>query len=331
MGTINHLFQGGGELEIRLIPNPENAKSDAALLLMHGPERLDAYLIDGGLANGCTLEAVLALRRRLLAEAQLEDSEENRLALTLLVTHCHVDHVAELYKNLIPCPYVAIDALYLPPATALATDGAYNNTRNGDLMHRPRILSALMDHAPQAALYTLAYGETRTLPLPGGCLRLFAPDRDWGAPAGVDYVLRHYMADAPAERVFSNMPVRVLNCNCMWIQAEVGGHSMLFPGDAVKKLPQRDDESLDCMLAAYGELLRSDVVKYPHHGVKRNEAASMVASELRKGNGPAVLACSDAEKEAAPILDALGVPHMNLADGTQVFVLSAEGVQYIQP
>ena len=39
MGTINHLFQGGGELEIRLIPNPENAKSDAALLLMHGPDR----------------------------------------------------------------------------------------------------------------------------------------------------------------------------------------------------------------------------------------------------------------------------------------------------
>ena len=45
----------------------------------------------------------------------------------------------------------------------------------------------------------------------------------------------------------------------------------------------------------------------------------------------AVLAAGLADSEAATALDAIGIPHVNVADGTQIFVLTQESVQYIAP
>ena len=329
MTSINSLIHGNGALEIRMIPNPEKAKSDSALLLMHGAEQLDIYLIDGGHANKCTLEALLALRRRLLKEAALEDIPENRLHLTLLITHCHVDHVETLYEEILPEPCFAVDAVYLPPATALTTDGTYSNLRNGDVYRRSLLLKAILDYSPETPIHMLRFGELRELPLPGGRIQLFAPLSDWGEPSGLSYILKYYFADKP-EKVYPNVPVRVVNCNTMWIRAEIGEHSMLFPGDAVKVLTDRDDEPMDRTIAAYGKLMISDIVKYPHHGVGRNPAAANTASLLKPG-GMAVLAAGLADSEAAIALDAIGIPHVNVADGTQIFVLTQESVQYIAP
>ena len=43
------------------------------------------------------------------------------------------------------------------------------------------------------------------------------------------------------------------------------------------------------------------------------------------------LAAGLADSEAAIALDAIGIPHVNVADGTQIFVLTQESVQYIAP
>ena len=329
MNSINPLIHGNGALEIRMIPNPEKAKSDSALLLMHGAEQLDVYLIDGGHANKCTLEALHALRRRLLKEADLDDTSENRLHLTLLITHCHVDHVETLYEEILPEPCFAINAVYLPPATVLTTDGTYSNLRNGDVYRRSLLLKAIIDYSPETPINVLRFGELRELPLPGGRIQLFAPLSDWGEPGGLSYILEHYFADKP-DKVYPNVPVRVVNCNTMWIRVEIGEHSMLFPGDAVKVLTDCNDEPMDRTIAAYGKMMISDIVKYPHHGVGRDPAAANTVSLLKPG-GMVVLAAGRADTEGAIALDAIGVPHVNVADGTQVFILTPEGVQYIAP
>ncbi len=41
----------------------------------------------------------------------------------------------------------------------------------------------------------------------------------------------------------------------------------------MKMIDSRADEAMDETIAIYGETLRSDVVKYPHHRVKRNAEA----------------------------------------------------------
>ena len=296
---------------------------------MHGAEQLDVYLIDGGHANKCTLEALHALRRRLLKEADLDDTSENRLHLTLLITHCHVDHVETLYEEILPEPCFAINAVYLPPATVLTTDGTYSNLRNGDVYRRSLLLKAIIDYSPETPINVLRFGELRELPLPGGRIQLFAPLSDWGEPGGLSYILEHYFADKP-DKVYPNVPVRVVNCNTMWIRVEIGEHSMLFPGDAVKVLTDCNDEPMDRTIAAYGKMMISDIVKYPHHGVGRDPAAANTVSLLKPG-AMVVLAAGRADTEGAIALDAIGVPHVNVADGTQVFILTPEGVQYIAP
>lgn len=323
---VNALCRGESRMEIRMIPNPERAKSDASILLMHGPEGLDVTLIDGGLANDLATQALLRVRREALAaagEAAREGDANWKLALRLIITHCHIDHVAELCENLIPCPYLAVRAMHLPPATALRVDGRYENRRNGDYNHRPQLLAAMARYAPDAPVEVLPYGQTRRIDLPGGSLRLFAPVRDWGDAAGERYILNHYLQGADAEKIFLSLPVMAVNGNSQWVRACVGEHSMLFPGDAMKRLPDRADESMDDSIAFYGEALRSEIVKYPHHGVKRDAAAAPLARHLLLPHGLVILAAGTADEEGGARLDALGISHLNVMDGLLRIVLRA--------
>ena len=323
---VNRLCHGDGQMEIRMIPNPERVKSDASIVIMHGASGLDVTLIDGGIANGCATEALMTLRRQILTEAgeaAHESDPEWKLALRLIVTHCHVDHVGEISQNVLPCAYLAVQAMHLPPATVLRTDGTYDDTRNGDHQHRPALLAGMARYAPEAPIKILPFGQTQVIPLEGGCLRLFASTRDWGVPKLEDYFLHVYLQEADAAKIAYSLPVMAVNGNCQWVQACVGEHSMLFPGDTMKRRADRTDESMDESIAAYGEALRSDIVKYPHHGVKRNAAAKLVKEHLLKPNGLVILAADKADEEGGAQLDALGVPHLNVMDGTLRITLRA--------
>ncbi|MBR5231801.1 MAG: hypothetical protein IKW00_06080 [Clostridia bacterium] len=82
-------------------------------------------------------------------------------------------------------------------------------------------------------------------------------------------------------KVSSGMGTEVLNGNCMWVRAEYAGRSVLFTGDANKKYAMRRDESYDLFIEKYGEELRSDIVKFPHHG-RVSDGAKLAGKKLTK-------------------------------------------------
>ena len=76
-----------------------------------------------------------------------------------------------------------------------------------------------------------------------------------------------------------NVPTLVLNNNSDWFHIRYGSRTFLFTGDTVKKPRQSTEEALDEMLCAYGPILgQFDVVKYVHHGFRRDAAAEAMLS-----------------------------------------------------
>lgn len=182
-------------------------------------------------------------------------------------------------------------------------------------------------YAPQAAVRVLDYGETLQIPLACGTATLYAPLQDWGAGEALAYIEDVYYSTATAAKRKSDVPVAVVNANSMWARIALGGSSALFTGDIMKK-KTRGDEPFDRMIAAYGEELRSDVVKYPHHGISRNPAAAGVAQQLLAQNGVAVLTTKGARDASGAQLAALEADYVTTEDGSYVFVLRADGVEY---
>lgn len=330
---INTLFTDGNHIEARFLNTKNNAKTDATVLLAYGPEALEVVLIDGGLANGRCYQEVLELRKALLDQAGLSGQYKNKsykLRLTLMVTHCHKDHVAELYTNLLSSAMLEVTALYLPAATCLTTDGTYDNSQNGDYTHRPRLLDAMARYVPDAPIHCLDFGATLEVPLACGRAMLYAPLQDYGTPEGLKYVEAVYYGDANAAKIRSDVPVAVVNANSMWIRVELGQNSMLFTGDIMKKKNDRSDEPFDNMIAAYGEALRSDIVKYPHHGISRNPAAGPLSQSLVKENGVVVLTTKGARDASGAKLAALGTDFVTTEDGAYTFVLDETGWKQAQ-
>ena len=328
---VNDLIKSEDErIELRFLNTALNDKTDATLALCYGKEGLQVVVIDGGLANSRCYMELLALRRELLEEAGLSGHERDQgyqLRLTLLATHCHKDHVAELYSSLLPAKLLTVESLYLPPATALTSDGTYDNSKNGDLVHRVRLQDAMKHYAPQAELHMLDYGQTLELPLACGKATLYAPLQDWGEGEALKYIEDVYYGTATAAKRKADVPVAVVNANSMWIRLTLGDSSALFTGDIMKK-KNRSDEPFDRMIDAYGESLRSNVVKYPHHGVSRNPAAVGVAQRLMAKDGVAVLTTKGARDASGAQLAALGANYVTTEDGSYVFILRANNVEY---
>ena len=134
--SLNDMIKTDSErIELRFLDSKNNAKTDATLLLCYGKERLEVLVVDGGLANSRCYMELLNLRKDLLSALNLSDQAKNKdyqLHLTLVATHSHKDHIAALYSEIIPCKFFTIDALYMPPATALVTDNTYDDSKNGD-------------------------------------------------------------------------------------------------------------------------------------------------------------------------------------------------------
>ena len=182
--SLNDMIKTDSErIELRFLDSKNNAKTDATLLLCYGKERLEVLVVDGGLANSRCYMELLNLRKDLLSALNLSDQAKNKdyqLHLTLVATHSHKDHIAALYSEIIPCKFFTIDALYMPPATALVTDNTYDDSKNGDAIHRVRLLSTMRDSAPNAPVYTLDYAQALIFPLACGQATLYAPIQDYG-------------------------------------------------------------------------------------------------------------------------------------------------------
>lgn len=327
--SVNALGGGAPAARCTFVAHPAEKKSDGFVLQFIDPTGMDVFAVDGGLSLGDTLNALLALRRDILKKAGLEKETGNRhykLEVSLLVSHYHVDHVNELVSNIIPMRrFLQIRHVYSPSVTALCGSTECNQARNGDVTNRPRVLQAMRCYQPGFTEHCLPFGQTLDVKVRGGEMRLFAPDCDWGAPEKAALLIEQYMKnDSPSKE----SPVKAVNNNSMWIRLSCAGHSLLLTGDTTKRLTDRSDEAVDTMIARYGEQLRSDIVKYPHHGVKREGCAGPIEEHLLR-RGPdacVVLTGTEGPEQGGRLLDERGIPWVDLNRGSVTFTLSREGI-----
>lgn len=322
--TINDLILSSPRLECTFLDNATDARSDATIFVSYGERGARVVVVDGGLATARCYNALLSLRKQWLSSLGEEADAEMKLRVTLVVTHCHTDHVDELSANVIPGKRFEIDALYLPQESALESTGAYARDRNGDVTRRPQLLNAMARYAPDAPIDLLPFGSTASIELPSGRIDLYAPLTDMGSAQGQAYINSVYYPDDTKKRD-QDGPLAVINSNSLWVHATLNGRGILLTGDTMKKR-SRDDEPLDRMADAYGALVRADVVKYPHHGISRLPAAPRVANDLLKEGGTVVLTAPGARAQTGGALDALNTRYVTTEDGPVTFVIEGDAI-----
>lgn len=331
--TVNSLVTGEKEMRCVFIKRRNVDKSDAFYLMNTDEAGFELFLIDGGTNTGRCTEELLMLRKEILARAGLEAQEDNeryKLELTLLISHFHADHVKELFSNLLVNKYIAIKAAYYPVATALPQDGTYKNNNNGEFKWRPKVISALNTYHKAAPQIEVPYGQTIDLETRIGHIRLYGASEDWGTQENIKRCGELYYP-TPTE-MYEDISTAVLNSNSTWVRAEFGGHSVLFTGDTMKKVESADDEGLERMIAYYGEELRSNIVKFPHHGQSRKHACPQVREQLlaREGETCCILTGNRGPIDAGPVLTQLGVAWKDIERGNVVYSLRESGMEAVE-
>lgn len=316
-----------GILRVHMLAHGDTPlKSDAFLLAYNG-----AYLlIDGGASDtDAALAYLLDLRRTLLCDhPEYLDDPACRLRVDLAATHCHGDHVGAWHRHILPSPLLEIGTVRMPPDSAL--DAYYHTVGiDGDTRFRPHIAAALAKHQPQARVLTHGFGivEMHTFHLDAAdaaspTVTVCPADGDWGLGERLESIIDTYHE---GNRDRSGIPTQAVN-NCSdWFYVRHGAHSFLFMGDNVKKRDDRTDESGDIMAALYRPILGSaDVVKYMHHGYRRDPAAAAVMSF-----DPQYVVVTTVEATGQHAIRALypDSPVRLLNCGEQTYIFATDGAQ----
>lgn len=327
--AVNVLCAGEKKLTARFLAHREN-KSDGFLLLDQGEKGVQVFLVDGGLATGESLKALLNLREKILRENGLADkvsSPKYKLEITLLVSHFHIDHVNEVIHSVLPCRrFLRVKAAYFGAPSVFAHDTNHYALFDGDLSHRPNLLRTAACYQPLMEKHMIGFGETALLPLQSGQMQFFMSPRDWGEPWAIDFLAERYYDSDPA-KIYESIAVGVVNANSLWMRASAFGHSVLLTGDVTKR-NSAYTEAMDDMIAAHGEALRSDIVKMPHHGLGRNATVPLVKEHLLT-NSPeacAVMTGLTGKNLADNALREHEVPFVCNAIGEIAFELTRDGI-----
>ena len=332
---VNQLVTGENEMRVVFLKRIDKNKSDAFYILNTPPQGLEVFLIDGGRSNKHCRDELLDLRADILTRAGLAE-EINKsghvLEIKVILSHFHGDHVNELLDNIAKIsPRIRLTGLYFPAATALTRDGTYNNDANDDLLKRYKVLTTVNTfHRKYCPQYEVPFGETMDVPSLLGNIRLYASPVDWGAGEYVKWMEDYHFAAKP-QNIHSGMATEVINGNCLWMRVEYAGHSVLFTGDTNKKFENRDDEALDLFIARYGEELRSDIVKFPHHGRGRDAACKPCKAHLMTSDPLAacILSGVDGPELAGKVLDTLNVPWYDLNTSDVTYVIKDSGMEKV--
>ena len=332
--SVNSLVKGKKEMRVVFLERLSTKKSDAFYIACTDENGMELYLVDGGLATGKCMMELNNLRKEILKNAGLESESKNKnykLDVHLLISHFHSDHVRELSSGLITHKYLRMLSAYYPAPTVLDQSGVYDNSKNSDIDDRKSVLSTLSRAWPEAEQHEIGFGDTYIVDTNIGELKLFASDMDWGTPENAKYAEdMYYPTDLAARR--TDMPVAVVNCNCLWMRFAFAGHSVLFTGDTMKKKTDVNDEPLDRFIAYYGgEALKSDIIKYPHHGLSRNPAALPIRQHLITDHELAccILTGNKAGEKAGAALDNVGVKWYDIDGGTVIYSLTEDGLSKI--
>ena len=331
----NQLVTGENEMRIVFLKRIDENKSDAFYILNTTPKGLEVFLIDGGRSNKHCRNELLELRADILTRAGLSeeiDKSGHVLEVTVILSHFHGDHVNELLDNIATIsPKIRLTGLYHPAATALTRDGTYNNDANDDILKRYKVLTTVNTfHRKYCPQYEVPFGETMDVPSMLGSIRLYASPVDWGVGEYVKWMEDYHFAAKP-QNIYGGMGTEVINGNCLWMRVSYAGRSVLFTGDTNKKFEDRNDEALDLFIAKYGEELRSDIVKFPHHGRGRDAACAPCKAHLMTDTplSACILSGVDGPELAGKVLDTMNVPWYDLNTSDVVYTIKESGMEKI--
>ena len=273
----NEFAKKDGLLHVHLIGHGEEPpKSDAFLLEYQGM----FVLIDGGLFDcDASLNYLLNIRRTLLTDhEELWEDTDCRLRLTVMISHCHRDHMGALITNVFPSPYIEVDTVYMPPDSGL--NKKYGNS--GDIKYRSVFAAAMAEYQPEAKRIDVAFGAENRLVIPMSANETNSPVitlcPPWINSADPERAALLINALKPGEEN-PDISTLVVNNNSVWIHVRFGERTFLFTGDTVKKTKPMGYEMPEEMIEAYSDVLgQVDVVKYLHHGYKRDGAAEVMMS-----------------------------------------------------
>ena len=264
-----------GILRVHLIGHGEPQKSDSFVWTYNGA----CYLIDGGIDTADdSLRYLMKIRRELLTDhPELLEDTSCKLRITVMASHCHVDHIGALFALIFPSPYIEVDTFYIPPASQM--DERYNRKdTNGDVKYRPRLDAALKQYQPQARVVTHPFGAEHrfTFSMIDGdadspMITVCPAYLDYGIGEKMEHLVNIYCDGDHSDHRIAILAVN--NCSD-WFHVRHGCRSFLFTGDTTKKLPVPTEEMAGEMTDVYLPILgQVDVVKYVHHGYARDAAA----------------------------------------------------------
>ncbi len=323
---VNDLIHGEDQLKVTFLEIRHEEKSDAFFIMYLSEKGLDIILHDGGMGDNKTYEALRDLRREILEKAGVTGNEAKKYKLRLrsVISHFHGDHTYALDTNILPATQLFhfTDA-YLPPITSLAT-GIYDDDSNGDRWERVRYMNAVETYQPHINIHQMDYGESITVPTDIGEVRLFAPPFDWGENEERLRMFETFYGYKTAYVRPEAIPICVVNANSICMRVALDDHSFLFTGDIEKRIPIRSDEPLDVLVAHHGaDALKSDIIKYPHHGQQRNAAAKVIMYQLitDKPEAMCILTASDAWEQAGYELRSRNMPWLDLRNGSILYTV----------
>ena len=249
-------------LRLLSVAHPTAPKSDAFLLTLNGA----VLLHDGGM-TGCTDAADR------LGRLYDEMKPAGKLPVVWVLSHFHIDHIAAVLETILADPRFEMTDVWLPPRTAVA--GV--SLRSGDDKYRVPLYTALAQFQPQANVHNLRFADEGGQPVgfdfAGARVTLLPPDTDWsdGELIRRIFIDGYYGGEADDAKIVTC----VTNAASLWMLVEYRGRRMLFNGDSMKREWKIPDESWDRMLALWGDRIGTgaDLVKWPHHGMRRNPAA----------------------------------------------------------
>lgn len=329
--AVNSFGKGAPHISLSFLKHPAKEKSDGFILTARTEKELIVWLSDGGFATGESMEQILDLRRQLLAAGGLKAEESNpkyKLEVSYLVSHFHIDHLNEAIYHILPSPFIRVKCVYYPHISVYVQDTNHNENCNGDKGIRQRFMLSQKAYQPLADMIELPFNHCRTLPFGEGTITLMMPEYDWGLPEKRELLKKFYNYDQMTEEKRRDaVPIQVVNSNCILARMDYAGRSMILTGDAMKKSFDFDDEPFDRLITQYGDKMRADIVKYPHHGQTRNPAWKVVRDHMLIPSPDAmvVLTGNDGCNQAGKYLTENNVPWMDIREQTLTFTITEDG------
>ncbi len=256
--------------------HPDFKKSDGFLFVLDRT----VLIHDSGMRQSRDLyDKMIELKKAMCPDQPLE--------VIWVLSHYHPDHIGAAVDVILPDPAFRFKNIYLPPRCNISD----LFPGNGEERFYALLQELLAEYQPQAEITELKFANEGGVPLSFGIpvcepaaynkeaavVTLFPPDANWSEPHLMNDLIIQGYYDGDATRP---VPTCILNSASLWMMITYAGRRMLFTGDSMKRTSSITCESFDRMVEIWSDSIGKDLdlMKWPHHGMIRNNALGGVMS-----------------------------------------------------